>query len=66
MKLAEEKGVSLHELPLAAMQGVEGRIDQRVFEVLDVESSVRSRKSYGGTAPENVAAAVASAREGLK
>jgi argininosuccinate lyase len=66
VRLAEEKGVALHELPLAAMQGVESRIDQRVFEVLDVESSVRSRKSFGGTAPENVAAAAVEARERLK
>jgi argininosuccinate lyase len=66
VKLAEERGVALHELPLAAMQEVDPRIDERVFEVLDVESSVRSRKSFGGTAPENVAAAVAAARERLK
>jgi argininosuccinate lyase len=65
VKLAEEKGVALHAVPLAAMQAVDARIDQRVFEVLDVESSVRSRKSYGGTAPENVAAAVKDARERL-
>src|SRR5690606_16642892 len=66
VKLAEERGVALHELPLAAMQEVDPRIDERVFEVLDVESSVRSRESFGGTAPENVAAAVAAARERLK
>lgn len=66
VKLAEERGVALHELPLAAMQEVDPRIDERVFDVLDVDSSVRSRKSFGGTAPENVAAAVAAAREALK
>jgi argininosuccinate lyase len=66
VKLAEEQGVALHELPLAAMQGVDSRIDQRVFEVLDVDSSVKSRKSVGGTAPDNVAAAARAAREALK
>jgi argininosuccinate lyase len=66
VKLAEEKGIALHELPLAAMQEVDKRIDQRVFEVLDVESSVRSRTSLGGTAPDNVKAAVRAARERLK
>jgi argininosuccinate lyase len=66
VKLAEEKGAALHELSLAEMQEVERRIDQRVFEVLDVESSVRSRKSFGGSAPDNVAAAVEAARERLK
>jgi argininosuccinate lyase len=66
VKLAEEKGVALHELPVQAMQEIDARIDQRVFEVLDVDSSVRSRKSLGGTAPDNVTAAAKAARERLK
>jgi argininosuccinate lyase len=65
VRLAEEKGVTLAELPLEAMQEVEPRIDQRVFHVLDVDSSVRSRTSPGGTAPDNVRAAVKAARERL-
>jgi argininosuccinate lyase len=48
------------------MQAVEARIDARIFEVLDVDSSVKSRTSDGGTAPENVAAAVKAAREQAK
>ena len=36
------------------MQGVEPRISEEVFGVLGVEKSVRSRTSYGGTAPANV------------
>jgi argininosuccinate lyase len=66
VKLAEEKGVALHELKLAAMQQVEARIDERVFDVLDIDASVRSRTSFGGTAPDNVAAAARAAREGLE
>jgi argininosuccinate lyase len=46
--------VPLHELPLAAMQAIDKRIGKDVFAVLTVESSVRSRVSYGGTAPKNV------------
>jgi argininosuccinate lyase len=38
------------------MQSVEPAIAEAVFEVLGVEKSVRSRVSYGGTAPENVLA----------
>ena len=38
------------------MQAVEPRITAEVFEVLSVENSVRSRTSYGGTAPANVEA----------
>jgi argininosuccinate lyase len=52
--LAESKGVTLEELPLEAMQAVEPRIARDVFSVLSVESSVKSRRSYGGTAPQNV------------
>ena len=52
--LAEAKGLRLDELPLEAMRSVEPRIDSRAQKVLSVESSVASRTSYGGTAPQNV------------
>lgn len=51
---ASENNVPLHRLPLQAMQSVEPRITQDVFEVLSVTNSVKSRTSYGGTAPKNV------------
>jgi argininosuccinate lyase len=51
---ASEAGLPLHRLPLAAMQAAEPRITQDVFSVLSVERSVKSRTSYGGTAPANV------------
>jgi argininosuccinate lyase len=51
---AEQAGVSLEELPLAAMQAVEPRITRAVFGVLSVERSVASRTTHGGTAPANV------------
>ena len=54
--LASKKGVALHELPLAEMQSVEPKITAAVLAVLSVESSVKSRVSYGGTAPKNVKA----------
>ncbi|MBS0246842.1 MAG: argininosuccinate lyase [Proteobacteria bacterium] len=53
---ASEKGVPLHRLPLADMQAVEPKITDDVFSVLSVERSVKSRVSYGGTAPKNVKA----------
>jgi argininosuccinate lyase len=56
---AEARGVDLSGLTLAEMQAVEPRITQGVFDVLTVEASVRSRTSYGGTAPANVAAMAA-------
>ena len=54
VKAAEQAGVDLDALPLGAMQAIEPRITKGVFSVLGVESSVRSRTSYGGTAPQNV------------
>jgi argininosuccinate lyase len=51
---AAEANVPLHRLPLAAMQEAEPRINDGVFSVLSVGNSVRSRVSYGGTAPKNV------------
>jgi argininosuccinate lyase len=51
---AEARGVPLDKLPLEAMQHVEPRITKEVFEVLPVASSLKSRLSYGGTAPQNV------------
>jgi argininosuccinate lyase len=51
---AEQAGVPLEKLPLAAMQAVEPRITRTVFNVLTVERSVASRTTQGGTAPANV------------
>jgi len=53
---AAEEGVPLHRLPLAAMQAIEPRIGEDVFSVLSVTNAVKSRVSYGGTAPKNVRA----------
>jgi argininosuccinate lyase len=50
---AAEK-LALDKLPLAAMQAIDKRITKEVFAVLSVDNSVRSRVSYGGTAPTNV------------
>ena len=55
VKAAESKGVDLDQLSLTDMQAVEPRITKAVFSVLSVENSVKSRTSYGGTAPQNVA-----------
>src|SRR5690606_24236301 len=54
VRQAEKMGIGLDALPLEAMQAVEPRITKDVLSVLTVENSVRSRSSYGGTAPQNV------------
>ncbi|MEZ5909747.1 MAG: argininosuccinate lyase [Hyphomicrobiaceae bacterium] len=52
--LAEARGLDLEALPLAVMQQADSRITEDVFSVLGLDASVRSRRSYGGTAPQNV------------
>jgi argininosuccinate lyase len=51
---AVKKDCALDQLPLAAMKGIEPRISEEVFKVLSVDRSVKSRTSFGGTAPANV------------
>ncbi len=53
---ASELGLPLEKLPLADMKKIESRITKDVFGVLSVERSVKSRTSFGGTAPNNVRA----------
>ena len=56
VKIATDSGCNLEDLTLPQMQAVEPKITQEVFSVLGVDQSVRSRTSYGGTSPDNVAA----------
>src|SRR5262249_6887529 len=51
---AEKDDVALNRLPLATMQEIEPRISEDVRSVLSAERSVKSRTSFGGTAPANV------------
>jgi argininosuccinate lyase len=54
--LSESRGVDLAQLSLRDMQSVHSGITADALEVLDVERSVVSRRSFGGTAPANVEA----------
>ncbi len=65
VKLAEQRGVALDQLPLEDLKAIDSRIDERVFKALSVEASVAARKSHGGTAPDQVRLRVAEARLAL-
>jgi argininosuccinate lyase len=54
--LASERKIGLQKLSLNELQSVEPRITKEIYDVLGVENSVKSRTSYGGTAPKNVRA----------
>ncbi|MET0364060.1 MAG: lyase family protein, partial [Sphingobium sp.] len=62
VKAAEEAGVPLADLPLATLTAIDERIGEGVYGVLTVDASVASRRSHGGTAPDQVRARIADAR----
>ena len=62
VKMAEQRGCGLEDLSLDDMRSIEKGITDDVFGVLGVDNSVASRRSFGGTAPENVARQVKDAR----
>ena len=65
VKLAEAREIALDQLPLADLQAIDARIDERAFAALSVEASVAARASHGGTAPAEVRKRVAQARAAL-
>ena len=65
VRFASEQGLELDALPLAELQRFSSLIEKDAFEVLSLEGSLRARNHFGGTAPEQVRAAVARARKEL-
>ncbi len=51
---AEKENINLENIPLEVMQKVEPRITKSIYTVLGVHNSVESRKSHGGTNPNQV------------
>ena len=65
VSMAEERRIGLADLPLEELKALNPAITEDVYSVLTVEASVASRKSFGGTAPDNVRAQIAHWRERL-
>jgi argininosuccinate lyase len=63
--LGIREGRDLSELSLEALRQFSPRIAEDVFSVLTLEGSVAARDHIGGTAPAQVRAAIARARERL-
>ncbi|MEM7119787.1 MAG: argininosuccinate lyase [Pseudomonadota bacterium] len=63
VKLAETKSCDLNDLSLDDLQQIEPRLTDKVYDALDIDRAVAGRTSEGGTAPENVKAAVKEARK---
>lgn len=54
VKKAEELKLNLEDLSLDIMKEYCNLIDEDVYNFINIENSLNSRKSYGGTASENV------------
>ncbi len=66
VKRAEILGCDLADLPLSELQALSQGITADVYDVLTPRASAGSRKSYGGTSPEQVRAQIARWKEMLK
>ncbi len=66
VRYATDEGRDLGELELDELQQFSNTIAEDVFEVLTLEGSVAARNHLGGTAPAQVRARVAEARDRLR
>jgi len=65
VRAADTRGCDLAALPIADLRRFSPLIDDDVLDVLTLEGSVRSRNHAGGTAPDQVRAAVEAARRDI-
>ena len=65
VQAAEQAGCDLSDMPIEALQQFSREIDSDVYDVLTLEGSVRARDHVGGTAPDQVLAAISKVREQL-
>ncbi|HWT54563.1 MAG TPA: argininosuccinate lyase [Rhodocyclaceae bacterium] len=63
VRAAEQKGCDVSELSLAELQSFSPLVADDVYAVLTVEGSLAARNHIGGTAPEQVRAAIARRRK---
>jgi argininosuccinate lyase len=65
VRLAEQKGCDVSDLSLDELKSFSPLVDESVYAVLTVEGSLSARNHIGGTAPEQVRAAIVRARARL-
>ena len=63
MQAAEQAGHDLSDMSLDELRTFSTEIDKDVFDVLTLEGSVSARDQIGGTAPNQVLAAIKRVRE---
>lgn len=65
VRSAEQRGCDLSDIKLAELQQFSACITDDVYQVLTLEGSLASRNHIGGTAPQQVAAAIKRTRASL-
>ena len=65
VRFAEQRGCDLSDIALNELKNFSGLIEQDVYQVLSLEGSLASRNHIGGTAPNQVSAAIARGRDYL-
>ena len=65
VRLGIESKRDLSEMSLSELQSLSALIESDVFDVLTLEGSVSARNHFGGTAPDQVRAAIIRARQRL-
>jgi argininosuccinate lyase len=66
VRFAEQRGCDLSDISLTELQQFSAHIGEDVYQVLSLEGSLASRNHIGGTAPQQVAAAIVRARASLE
>ena len=54
VNLAEKKGKTLNQLTINEIKLVDKKLDENALKLFNIENSVKSKKSYGGTSFENI------------
>jgi argininosuccinate lyase len=62
---AMERGVALHEVPIGVMRGFHPLLDESVLPLLDPETAIERRKTFGGPSLAHVKQALLVARRAL-
>jgi argininosuccinate lyase len=65
VRFAEQRGCDLSDIALNELKNFSELIEQDVYQVLSLEGSLASRNHIGGTAPNQVSAAIARGRDYL-
>ncbi len=65
VRLAQDRNIGLEAMPLPDLQALSPLIAEEVYQVLTLEGSLAARNHLGGTAPDQVRAAIARARARL-